>query len=84
MNTFHNTFVSSNPECNSVDANWNSFKETLASSVSCHMPRKKITARKNLPWINRDIKKAMKNRKRLYDSAKQYNTGVPIVKLVIR
>ena len=70
-----NAFVSSNPECNSVDANWNSFKEALANSLSRHIPRKKITARKDLPWINRDIKKAMKNCKRQYDHAKQYNTG---------
>jgi len=75
MNAFHNTFISSNPECNSVDANWNSFKEALANSVSCHIPRKKITARKDLPWINQDIKKAMKNCKRSYDRAKQHNTG---------
>jgi len=73
-NAFHNTFISGNPECNSVDANWNSFKEALANSVSRHIPQKKITAHKDLPWINQDIKKAMKNCKRLYDCVKQYNT----------
>ena len=48
MNAFQCTFVSNHPECNTVDANWNSFKEALANSASYHIPRKKITARKDL------------------------------------
>ena len=49
MCVFKDSFKSSNPECNSVDANWNSFKEALASSISHHIPKKKIKARKDLP-----------------------------------
>ena len=37
MNAFQSTFVSNHPECNTVDANWNSFKEALANSVSYHI-----------------------------------------------
>ena len=74
MNALQYTLINNNPECNSVDMNWNSFKEALTISVSRHIPRKKITAHKDLPWINHDIKKAMKNQSRLYDHAKQCNT----------
>ena len=61
MCVFKDSFKSSNPECNSVDANWNSFKEALASSISHHIPKKKIKAHKDLPWITHDINKAMKH-----------------------
>ena len=71
---FKDSFKSNNPECNSVDANWNSFKEVLASSISRHILKKKSKARKDLPWITHDIKKAMKHQRQLYDYAKQNNT----------
>ena len=65
MCVFKDSFKSSNPECNSVDTNWNSFKEALANSISRHIPKKKIKACKDLPWITHDIKKAMKHRRQL-------------------
>ena len=40
MYEFKDSFKSSNQECNSVDANWNSFKEALANSISCHIPKR--------------------------------------------
>ena len=61
MCVFKNSFKSSNPECNSVDTNWNSFKESLASSISHRIPKKKIKASKDLPWITHNIEKAMKH-----------------------
>ena len=36
MCAFKDSFKSSNQECNSVDANCNSFKEAHANSISCH------------------------------------------------
>ena len=38
MCVFKDSFKSSNPECNSVNTNWNSFKEALANSISCYIP----------------------------------------------
>ena len=81
---FKDSFKSSNPECNSVDTNWNSFKEALANSISRHIPKKKIKAHKDLPWITHDIKKAMKHQRQLYDYAKLKKAGVLIVRLVIK
>ena len=63
-----------NPECNSVDNNWHSLKETLTVSVSNHVPKKKLKSCKDLPWLTRDIKRAMKYCKKLFDHAKQHNT----------
>ena len=42
MCAFKDSYKSSNPECNSVDANWNFFKEALANSISRCIPKKKI------------------------------------------
>ena len=47
------------------------------------MHRKKITAHKDPPWINHDIKKAMKNQKKLYDHAKLI-AGVFIIRSVTK
>ena len=74
MRTFRDSFMNRNPECNSVDSNWHSLKETLTVSVSNHVPKKKLKSRKDLPWLTRDIKRAMKNSKKLFDHAKQHNT----------
>ena len=52
MCAFKDSFKSSNSECNSVDANWNSFKEVLANSISHHIPKKKIKACKDLTMDN--------------------------------
>ena len=46
------------------------------SCPSRHTPKKKIKARKDLPWITHDIKNAMKHQRQLYDYAKQYNTNI--------
>ena len=48
--------MSRNPECNSVDNNWHSLKETLAVSVSNHVPKMKPKSRKDLPWLTCEIK----------------------------
>ena len=63
--------MSRNPECNSVETNWNSFKEALTNSNSHHNYTK---ARKDLPWIIHGINRAMKSQKKLYDHSKQCNT----------
>ena len=57
MCAFEDSFMNSIPECNSVDTNWNVFKEALTNSVSRHIPRKKIKAGKDLPWITRTLRK---------------------------
>ena len=87
MCDFKDSFMSRNPECNSVDTNWNSFNEALTNSVSRHIPIKKIKAHKDLPWITYDIKKAMKNRNKLYDHASNVipkKAGILIVRPVIK
>ena len=63
-----------NPECNSVDSNWHSLKETLTVSASNHVPKKKLKSLKDLPWLTHAIKRAMKNPKKLFDHAKQHKT----------
>jgi len=36
-----------------------------------HIPQRIIQSNNDLPWINKQIKKDMKTRKRLYDAAKK-------------
>ena len=64
-------FMSNNLRSRTVQDNWNLFKSSLLDSVSKHVPQKSIKSRCDLPWLNHEIKKSMRHRKRLYNIAKQ-------------
>jgi len=54
---------------------WNEFKEALHNyTILKHIPQRTIQSNSNLPWINKQIKKDMKTRKHLYDTAKRSNS----------
>jgi len=53
---------------------WLEFKNAIHECINKHVPHKTIRPKKSLPWINHEIKKDMKTRKRLYNIAKRNNT----------
>jgi len=67
---FQESFNLSDPYSKSVNDNWINFKTALLQSIQKHIPQKTCKSQKDLPWLNHDIKKDMRNRKRLYDHAK--------------
>jgi len=68
---FANTFLSSDPQSRPVEELWQEFKQAVQKAVSDHVPHKVKHSRNSLPWINRQIKKDMKVRKKLYNKAKR-------------
>ena len=64
-------FMSSNSHSRTVQDNWNRFKSSLLDSISKHVPQKSMKSRRDLPWLNHEIKNSMRHRKRLYNIAKQ-------------
>ncbi|XP_065892800.1 uncharacterized protein [Dysidea avara] len=71
--TFSNNFLNSDPQSRTVDQLWQEFKMAVDKAVIDHVPHKVNNSRNRLPWINRQIKADMKERKRLYNKAKRSN-----------
>jgi len=72
---FQNTFISSNPLSLSVEQNWLEFKTAISETLLKNVPHKTVRSCNHLPWINRQIKKDMKIRKRLYNKARRTNSN---------
>ena len=71
MNTFSESFLSSDPYNNSVEHNWLSFKVAIQDAFNKYIPQQQNKSSRHIPWINHSIKHLMKDRKRLYDKAKK-------------
>jgi len=71
---FKNSFLQHDLITMDVEVMWKEFKDAIHESISKHIPQRTIQSNNNLPWINKRIKKDMKTRKRLYDTAKRSNS----------
>ncbi len=48
-------FLTISESSDDINIDWKHWKETFLSTVSKHIPKKKIRGRNPLPWINGDI-----------------------------
>ena len=62
--------ITSNINKNSVDANWTTLKKGLTRIMDRHIPSKLTSARSNLPWFGRSLKKKIKKKHKLYQKAR--------------
>ena len=58
----------------SVDEMYNNFVEVIRTSTEKHIPHKTLSGRWDAPWVNRNIKRLIRIKKRRYDKAKQSGT----------
>ena len=59
---------------NSVEKNWQTFKNAISRAISTHIPQKWSKSTNNLPWLTHTIKRQMNLRTRLYKRAKLLQT----------
>ena len=52
---------------------WKHFKTSLLSSAERYIPSSHHRSSYNLPWVNRKIRKLLRQKKRLYNQAKRTN-----------
>lgn len=50
---------------------WCKFRDTILTAMEKHIPQKRLSGKTNLPWLSRNTKRKMNERKRLYDRARQ-------------
>ena len=55
----------------SADEKYNKFVEIIRASTEKHIPHKTLSGRWDAPWVNRNIKRLIRKKKRRYDKAKQ-------------
>jgi len=67
MVDLYNAYTLVDPYSRTVEENWQLFKSGLLESITKYVPQKVIRNQKSLPWINYDIKRCIKQRKRLYN-----------------
>ena len=72
---FCQSFLSEDPNTRSVASNWTMIKDHLHNIMNSHIPYKMSKTRRNLPWINVQIKRQMRKRDRLYSKAKKSNAS---------
>ena len=58
---------------NSVNEMWDEFKTTLNDSINKNVPQKQLSQRKNLPWLTKEIKRKINQKRRAYRKMKRTN-----------
>ena len=76
---FQTEFLSTDPYSNSVQENWDKFKQEINNAITKNISQTMSRSTKELPWITHDIKKQMKQRKMLYNKAKLRKHGMTTV-----
>ena len=71
MASFRDQYLQSNPSSNSVEENWNEFKNALFKSMDNHIPKKTIKGKVDVPWMTNKVKRLIKKKKRLYKKARK-------------
>lgn len=54
-----------------VETLWTVFKDSIKMAVDKHVPSRMSGKKKNIPWLNADIRKLLKRKKRLYAKARK-------------
>ena len=75
LSSFQTSFLESDPYSRSVEQNWCDLKNSITVTVSKNVPHKTLRSRTSLPWINKEIKRNMRKRKRLYNRARKRNSS---------
>ena len=71
---FQNDFLQSDLNSRCIEVMWNEFKQAIHSTISKHVPQRTIRPSSRLPWLSKQLKKKMKIRKHLYNTAKRTNS----------
>ena len=71
---FQTEFLTADPYSNSVEENWQIFKNAISRAISTHIPQKWSKSTNNLPWLTHTIKRQMNLRTHLYKRAKLLQT----------
>ena len=59
---------------NNTQEMWDYFKTNLLKTIDKNIPQKTNSSRYNLPWITRDLRRAIRKKQRIYNMAKKSNS----------
>ena len=75
VNELTQEFLTSCPEKNCVDTNWEFLRDNLQDIMDSTVPSKLSKGKRHLPWITTDLKRKMRKRDALYKKALHTHTG---------
>ena len=56
----------------SVEENWKFLHEQYLQLIEKHVPKKTLSTKSHLPWMNTTLKRLLKKKQRTYNHAKKY------------
>ena len=65
--------ITTSPSSSTIEDLWCSFKSGIEQSMDRNIPTKVCKNRKSLPWYNRNLKRMVRRKSRLYKHAKKSN-----------
>ena len=71
IKNFEQDFFENSPEEKTVNENWEAFKNNINSTLENNIPTKLTKDFRDLPWMNRRIKRLIRRRQRFYNRAKK-------------
>ncbi|XP_028403960.1 uncharacterized protein LOC114526557 [Dendronephthya gigantea] len=69
--TLSEDFFERQPDNISIESNWEFFKSGIMDILNRRVPNKKSGSWSNCPWMTRDLKTALRKKKRLYNNYKK-------------
>jgi len=72
--TFQQDSLSTETYARSIETNWTDFKDMIKQAMNEFIPQKQVQSSNHIPWLNRQIKHKIKERKRLYNIARRSQT----------
>ena len=78
--TLSSDYLSTHPECNTVDDNWSYISQKILEATDNFIPHKMSKAKRHLPWVSSSVKRLMNKRNRAYKKACRSGKAVHLTK----
>ena len=80
LTTLSSDYLSTNPECNTVDENWSYISQKILEATDNFVPHKMSKGKRHLPWVSSSVKRLMNKRNRAYKKACRSGKAVHLTK----
>ena len=71
MAAFRDQYMENKHSSNSIESDWNSFKNAISETMDRNIPKKTVKSKADTPWMTNKIKRMIRKKKRLYKKAKK-------------
>jgi hypothetical protein len=73
LSKFRDDFLSTHNTNNLIDNMWQDIKQAITAAINKHIPSKMSTTRYSQPWVNIQVRRMSRRKKKLFKIAKRTN-----------